>query len=178
VVLIGRDVAGFQEGGSMSRGPARIAALFAENKLKSAHTVLTVEPIRSLAARLGPAPLAAVAPGPFEGEVARGLRGLLGAATAIGGVMRPSERQGFALTIGVAGDFTGSAAAASGELLAAWNELASSPLGHLLGLDSPLAAPAVTSAPEVLLLSVELSGRALAEGLAKATATRVEDIFK
>lgn len=177
-VLIGKDVAGFQEGGSMSRGPARVAALFAENRLKSAHPVLAVEPLRSLAARLGAAPLAAFAPGPFEGDLARGLRGLLGAATAVGAVLRPSAAQGFAVTLAVAGDFSTSSAAAGAELLAAWNDLATSRLGHLLALDAPLAPPRVEAAPDVLLLSVELQGRGLAEGLAKATATRVEDIFR
>lgn len=177
-VLLGNDVAGFQEGGSMSRGPVRVAALFAENKLRSAHPVLAVEPLRSLAARLGAAPLAAFAPGPFEGDVARGLRGLLGAATAVGAVLRPTERQGFAVTLAVAGDFSASAGAAGAELLAAWNELAASRLGHLLALDAPVVAPSVTVAPDAVTLSVEISGRGLAEGLAKATATRVEDIFR
>lgn len=177
-VLIGKDVAGFQEGGSMSRGPARVAALFAENKLKSAHPVLAVEPLRSLAARLGPAPLTALAPGPFEGEVARGLRGLLGAATAVGAVLRPGARESFAVTLAVAGDFSTSAAPAAGELQLAWNELASSRLGHLLALDAPLTPAAVAAAPDAVTLSVEISGRGLAEGLAKATATRVEDIFR
>jgi hypothetical protein len=166
-VLIGKDVAGFQEGGSTSRGPARVAALFAENKLRSAHPVLAVEPIRSLSARLGAAPLSAFAPGPFEGDVARGLRGLLGAATAVG-----------AVTLAVAGDFSASSAPAAAELLAAWNELATSSLGHLLALDAPASAATVATAPDLLALSVEIQGRSLAEGLAKATATRVEDIFR
>lgn len=177
-VLIGGDVAGFQDGGSASRGPARVAALFAENKLKTAHAVLAVEPLRSLSARLGPAPLAAYAPGPFEGEVARGLRGLLGAATAVGGVLRPGARESFAVTLSVAGDFTTSAAPAAAELLAAWDELAHSPLGHLLALDAPVTPPSTAASPDAVTLGVELSGRGLAEGLAKATATRVEDIFR
>lgn len=177
-VFLGPDVAGFQDGGSMSRGPARIAALFAEGKLRRAHSVLAGEPLRSLAARLGAAPLAAYAPGPFEGELARGLRGLLGAATALGAVARPSAREGFLLTVAVTGDFTTSGPAASAELLAAWNELAASRFGHLLGLDAPVDPPAVTHASEVITLAVELSAKTLAEGLAQATATRVEDIFK
>lgn len=177
-VLLGKDVAGFQEGGNLSRGPARVAALFAENKLKSAHTVLAVEPLHSLSVRLGAAPLAALAPGPFEGEVARGLRGLLGAATAIGAALRPTPRQGFAVVLTVTGDFSTSAQAAGEELLAAWKELSTSRLGHLLALDEPLVGPAVTTEPNALVLTLELNGAALADGLAKATASRVEDIFK
>lgn len=177
-VFLGRDVAGFQEGGSVGRGPARVAALFAEGKLKQALPALGAEPLRSLAARLGAAPLAAFAPGPFDGDVAKGLRGLLGAATGVGAVLRPSVRQGFLVTVAVAGDFTTSGEPAKKELLAAWTELAASGLGHMLGLDAPVTAPVTVAAPDAVMLSVELSGRALAEGLAKATASRVEDIFR
>jgi len=120
----------------------------------------------------------ALAPGPFEGDVARGLRGLLGAATAIGAVARPSARQGILLSVAVAGDFSTSAGPASKELLAAWTDLATSGFGHMLGLDAPVEAPTVTFAPDAVALTVELSGKALAEGLAKATASRVEDIFR
>ena len=177
-VLLGPDVAGFQDGGSASRGPARIAALYAEGKLQKASPALAAEPLRSLAARLGAAELLAFAPGPFEGDVARGLRGLLGAATAVGAALRPTFRQSFQVTVAVAGDFSASAAPASQELRAAWNELASAPLGHLLGLDAPVTPAVVVPAPDALLLTIELSGRHLTEGLAKATATRVEDIFR
>lgn len=177
-VFLGRDVAGFQDGGSASRGPARVAALFAEGKLKHARSALAAEPLRSLALRLGPGPLAAYAPGPFDGELGRGLRGLLGAATAIGAVLGTTERQSFLVRAAVTGDFSTSAAPASDELLAAWKDLAGSRLGHMLGLDKPLSAPVTQGAPDVVMLAVELSGRALSEGLAAATASRVEDIFR
>lgn len=177
-VMIGAEIAGFQDGGSMSRGPARIAGLFAEGKLQKASPALAGEPLKSLAARLGKAEITAFAPGPFDGDVARGLRGLLGAATAVGAAARPTFRQSFQVTIAVAGDFSTSAAPASQELRNAWNELAGSALGHLLGLDQPVTAPLVLPAPDAVMLSVELSGRLLAEGLAKATASKVEDIFR
>lgn len=177
-VLLGGDVAGFQEGGSASRGPAQIAALFAEGKLKNARPALATEPLSSLALRLGSAPLTAFAPGPFEGDLARGLRGLLGGATALGATLTPSARQGFVLAVAVAGDFSASGTPAATELLAAWNDLAASSFGHMLALDAPLDPPAVSAAPDAVLLRLELSGRSLAEGLAKATASRVEDIFR
>ncbi|MBK8259552.1 MAG: hypothetical protein IPK82_43715 [Polyangiaceae bacterium] len=177
-VLIGPDVAGFQEGGSSSRGPSRIAGLFAEGKLKSVHTLFASPHLRSLAAALGAAPLSAFAPGPFEGDLARGLRGLLGAATAVGAVVRPTERRGLAVTLAVGGDFSTSAGAAAAELTAAWNELAQSRLGHLLTLDAPLAPASVTATAEMLFLTVELSGQGVADGLSRATATKVSDIFK
>jgi hypothetical protein len=177
-VFLGSDVAGFQEGGSASRGPARVAALLAEGKLKHAHSAFANEPLKTLAAKLGAAPFQALAPGPFEGDVARGLRGLLRAATAVGASARPGPRETFLVTAAVTGDFTTSAAPASAELLAAWNDLAASRLGHTLGLDTPVTAPVVSAAPDALLLAVELSARSLAEGLAVLTATRVQDIFR
>ncbi|MFO0588714.1 MAG: hypothetical protein U0441_14285 [Polyangiaceae bacterium] len=176
--FLGADVAAFQDGGSASRGPARIASLFAEGKLKHAHSALAAEPLHSLALRLGAAPFAAYAPGPFEGEVRRGLRGLLGAATAVGAVLQPTERKSFALTAAVTGDFSKSAAPASDELLAAWKDLAGSRLGHMLGLDKPVRAPMTSGAPDAVMIAVELAGQSLAEGLAAATASRVQDIFR
>ncbi len=41
-----------------------------------------------------------------------------------------------------------------------------------------MTAPLVLPAPDAVMLSVELSGKLLAEGLAKATASKVEDIFR
>lgn len=177
-VFLGADVVGFQEGGSVSRGPARVASLFAEGKLKHARSALATEPLHSLAMRLGAAPLAAYAPGPFDGELSRGLRGLLGAATAIGAVLQPTPQKSFAVTAAVTGDFSKSAAPAADELLAAWKDLAQSRLGHILGLDKPVRAPMTAGAPDAVMIAVELSGQSLAEGLAVATASRVQDIFK
>lgn len=177
-VFLGRDVAGFQEGGSASRGPVRVASLFAEGKLKHARSVMAAEPIHALALSLGQAPLAAFAPGPFDGEVARGLRGLLAGATGIGAVLRPTERQSFVVTAAVSGDFTTSAVPAADELYAAWKDLAQSRLGHMLGLDRPVSAPMTRGTADAVMISVELSAKLLAEGLASTTASRVEDIFK
>jgi len=176
--FLGKDVAAFQDGGSASRGPVRVASLFAEGKLKHARPVMASEPLHTLALKLGAAPLAGFAPGPFEGDLARGLRGLLAGATGIGAVLRPTERQSFVVTAAVAGDFTTSATPAADELLAAWKDLAQSRLGHILGLDKPVSAPMTSGAADAVMISVELSARALAEGLAVATASKVQDIFK
>jgi hypothetical protein len=90
LVLIGRDVVGVQRGGSATRGPARIATLYATGTLKKSPTALAENPLRALAARLGPAPLTAFAISPFEGELARGAHGLLAGATAVGAEARPN----------------------------------------------------------------------------------------
>ena len=136
LALLGRDVAAFQLGGSPTRGPARIAALYATDKLKKSPTVLSprIRCARSTS-RLGPAPFRAFAVGPFEGELARGARGLLAGATAIGGTVRPSAREGLLVVIAVAGDFSRSGEPASRELAAAWDELAAGSFGRLIGLD-------------------------------------------
>lgn len=178
LALLGRSAVAYQEGGSLTKGPARVAALFAEGKLKRSPSVLSAEPLKSLAARFGSAPARAFARGPFEGELARGARGLLAGATAIGAAARPSAREGIALAIAVAGDFAASGPPAADELLAAWNELAASSFGHLLGLDQPVQAPLSTHSPDAVAVVVELDPKKLASGLAAATGSRIDEIIR
>lgn len=178
MVILGRDVVGYQHGGSVSRGPARIAALYATGKLKRSPSLLAEDPIRALAARFGATLAQAFALGPFEGELARGARGLLAGATAIGAAARPSAREGIALVIAVSGDFTTSGAAASDELMAAWNDLATGGFGHLLALDEPVEPPLATHAPDAVTVAVEINPRKLARGLAAATSGTLADIMR
>jgi hypothetical protein len=178
LALLGPDVFAIQHAGSISKGPARIASLYAEGKLKRSPTALSEDPLRALAARFGPAPLRAFALGPFEGELARGARGLLAGATAIGGAARPSAREGIALAIAVAGDFSTSGQAASEELLRAWDDLATGSFGHLLGLDRPVSPPLPTHAPDAVAIAMELDPRKLAAGLAAATSGQIADIMR
>ncbi|WP_437636249.1 hypothetical protein [Sorangium sp. So ce854] len=178
LVLLGPDVVGVQDGGSPQRGPARVASLYALGRLRRSPTALSEGPLAALAARFGPAPVRAFAPGPFDGELARGARGLLAAATAVGAAARPSAREGIALAIAVAGDFSTSGEAASEELLRAWDELAHGSFGHLLGLDAPVEPPLATHAPDAVAVAVELNPRALARGLAAATGERIEEMLR
>jgi hypothetical protein len=178
LVVIGRDIAGFQDGGSPSRGPARIAALYAEGKLKRSPTVLAEEPLRSLHARFGTAPLRALMLGPFEGELARGIRGLLAGATAAGIAARPSVREGILFTIAITADFSTSAEAGSQALLSEWTRVSESSFGHLLGLDQPADRPLPTHADGAIALAVELDPKKLAAGIAAATMNQVQDIMK
>jgi hypothetical protein len=166
VALLGRDVACFQHDGSMSRGPARVAALYATGELRRAPTALAGEPLRPLAERLGRAPALALAPGPFEGPLARGLRGLLAGATAAGAALRPTAAKTLALDAVVTGAFGDDAPAAADELARSWGELASSQPGRLLGLDAPAREPALSSGRDAIGLSVELDPARLARGLA------------
>ncbi|HSN97590.1 MAG TPA: hypothetical protein VLS89_04800, partial [Candidatus Nanopelagicales bacterium] len=178
LALLGRDVIAVQYGGRPARGPARVATLYALGKLTRSPTALAEDPLRSLAARFGPAPLLGLAPGPFEGELARGARGLLAGATAIGAAARPSAREKILVTIAVAGDFSASGPAASEALLAAWNELAASSFGHLLGLDAPVEPPLPTHAKDAVAIAVELDPGRLARGIRAATGAEIEEIMR
>jgi hypothetical protein len=178
LLLAGRDVAAFQIGGSAARGPARIASLYALDKLKRSPTIFAAEPLKALDARLGQAPVRAFAVGPFEGELTRGARGLLAGATAIGGTVRPSAREGLLVVVAVAGDFTGSGPAASRELAAAWEDLAHGSFGHLLGLDDPIEKPLATHAADAVAIALEIDPGKLAKGLASATSARIEEIMR
>jgi hypothetical protein len=177
LALLGPDVIGLQQGGPPARGPARIASLYAEDRLKKSPTLLAQEPLKSLAARFGAAPLIALSPGPFDGELARGARGLLKGATALGASARPSAREGLALSVAVAGDFSTSGAAASKELAAAWDDLARGSFGHLLGLDQPIEAPLSTFSEGAVAIAVELDPGRFARGLAEALGERVNAIL-
>lgn len=178
LVVLGRDVVGFQEGGDLGRGPARVAALYAQGKLHRSPTALARDPLRALGQRFGSAPARAFALGPFEGELARGARGLLAGATALGAAARPSVREKIALAIAVSGDFTTTGPQASDELLRAWNELADGSFGHLLGLDRPVERPLATHSENAVAVAVELDPDKLASGLAAATGERVEEMMR
>jgi hypothetical protein len=181
LAAIGPDVAGFQYGGTRNAGPARIAMLYAQGKLARVPTVLADPTLARLHAALH-APLAEVLlPGPFEGELGRGARGLLAAADGVGIALATTERQTLALDVLLAGDYA--ATPAEGEraiafLTAAWNDLGASDLGHLLGLDKPVSGPVASLVDGGMRLSVELDATALLDGLAAATVENVREIMR
>jgi hypothetical protein len=177
MVLLGKDVVGVQSGGSATRGPARIASLYANGKLKKSPTVLAEDPLKGVEARMG-APMMAFALGPFEGELARGANGLLAGATSISAGARPSAREGIDLAIVITGDFSKSGQAASHELELAWKDLAEGSFGHLLGLDQPVQKPLASYFSDGVQIALELDPMKLARGLAAATSSRIEDIMK
>ena len=178
MAVVGPDLVGYQVGGNTKRGPVRIASLYAQGALRRSPSAFAVDPLRSLSAHLGSAPLRAFAVGPFEGELQRGLGGLLAGATAVGGVMKPTAREGLALTFAASGDFTSSGAEAESALLAAWNELAGTAFGKLYGLDHPMTPPTTSHADDAVLLAIELDPKMLAHGLAAATSARIDEIMR
>jgi hypothetical protein len=175
---IGRDVAVFQYGGDLARGPARLATLYARGKLVSIPRVLEDRTLKRASARLDAAPLTLILRGPFEDKVARGGRGLLGAALAVGLTLRPTKDEGFILDLVLLGDYSSkdSPNAAADLLLHAWQDLQKSALGNLLGLRT---ARAITHRQDQSLhLRARLDGVNWINGLAAATVDDVAHIMK
>ncbi len=177
-VALGPDVVGFQYGGAVNRGPARIALLYAQGKLATVPTALDDPSLQGLHSQLGNSPLAVLLPGPFEGSMARGARGLLGAASALAAGLKPTDRQTFRLQVLLAGDFAATATEAIGYLEGAWQDLVRSDLGHLLGLHAPTSPAAVGSNQLGLSLAVELDPAKLLSGLAAATVDNVREMMR
>jgi hypothetical protein len=167
LVLFGREALGLDIGRS---DPLRAAELFAMERLKRASPALRTDPLRQAARLLGDAPLLAFAPGPFTGEAAGGLGGLLGAATA-------ADRPGLAITVVLLGAWGNDGQAAADRLLSAFGVLADSGIGRLLGARSPIAPARVRASPEALTLEVTIDAFTLAAGLHDATGATVDAIM-
>jgi hypothetical protein len=185
-------------------GPLRAALYFAEGKLKRALPALQTDPLARAAALLdadGPAPVRAFRPGPFEGEWAAGLGGLLRVTTAMAGAARPRLWQSSAsvrrtaeeggpagdagadgtgalwVTLVLVGSWGEQAQAAAERLAAAARVLADDPLGRLLGLDHPLEGPRVSGNLDSVRLDVTLDALALGRGVKAATGATMAEIL-
>jgi hypothetical protein len=162
----------------------RAALYFAQHKLKRASPALRGEPLARAERLVGDAPLRGFAPGPFEGEWAAGLGGLLRATTAIAASARPYEpppgtgaSAAIALHVVLTGAWGGDAPAAAKRLLSAWDVLAQDALGHLTGIDHPVVAPQAAGDAEALHLEVALDPMLLARGLHAATDATLSEIL-
>jgi hypothetical protein len=177
-VALGRTVVGFQYGGDVDRGPARIAQLYAAGKLRRNPPVTADPAIAPLWRELGDVLLGALLPGPFDEELAAGARGLLRAATAVVAGVSPTAQQALALVVLLGGDFSSDPSRATRLLEAAWGDLANSDLGHLLGLNRPRSSPRASFDPRRLRLDVSLDPTALFDGLAAATTDSIREIMR
>ena len=177
-VGVGRDVAGFQYGGDEKRGPMRLAVLYATGKLNRVPRLLSSEGLGPLDEALGDAPAKLLFPGPFEGEMARGARGLFTAAEALGVGLNPTPDERVMLQIVLAGDYgeDDDLVRATNIARLAWNDLAGSSLGHLLGL--PTEGVEAEPHPLGLEVTTRLDPAVLADGLAAATMDEVRDIMQ
>ena len=128
---------------------------------------------------VGDAPLRAFAPGPFEGEIAQGLGGLMRASTAVGVSMKfagaPAK---LAIRIVLTGAWGKDAPAAAERLAAAVHVVSESPFGRLLGLDHPVVSPEVHAMDEALVIEVTIDGAVLARGLHDALDAEISEIMR
>jgi hypothetical protein len=178
IAIFGREAIALEHG---RFGPLRAAEYFAQGRLKRAQPALLADPLAHAAALLGDAPLRAFAPGPFAGDLAQGLGGLLAAATAVAGAATPLEREpdgALSLRFVVTGAWGQDAAAAADRLRAAFGVLAGDSLGRLLGVDRPLEPARAWGDTEALRLEVTVNALALGKGLRDATRATVEDVMR
>jgi hypothetical protein len=180
VAVVGGDAVGMERG---RFGPLRAALYFAEGKLRRALPALRAEPLARAAALLnadGPAPLRAFAPGPFEGEWAGGVGGLLRGATAVAGAARPRERApngSLWISLVLTGAWDDQAPAAAERLRAVFGVFADDPLGRLMGLRQPLDGPRVSWEKDALRLDVVLDPLELGRGVHAATDAKMAEIL-
>jgi hypothetical protein len=178
LAILGREAIVLEQG---AFGHLRAAELFARGKLKRAFPALLVEPLARVAQLLGDAPLRAFAPGPFEGELSKGLGGLLAGATAVGGAALPREHDpdgALALRFVVTGAWGSDAGEAAKRLKAAFDVLGNDPLGRLMGVDRPLEGPVAYGEAEALRLEVTVDALGVATGLRDATGATIEEVMK
>jgi hypothetical protein len=179
IAVFGHQAVGLERG---KFGPLRAATLFAEGRLARARPALEADPLAEAARKLGDAPMRAFAPGPFEGEWAHGLGGLLRATTAVGAAAWTSqpahagaaELRASVVVLGAWGD---DAPAAGERLVAAFSALAKDPLGRLTGLDHPLSPARLSTEKDALRLDVTLDAAVLARGLYDVTTATAAEVM-
>lgn len=177
LVLFGRHGVGL-EIGDLGRSRLRVAELFLEGRLKRASPVFRSPPLDHAAAALGPAPARVFFPGPFTGEAAMGIAGLLQAATAVGIAATPTPARTVAVRVLVSGAVGTNPSAAEQRLLATYDTIGASGIGRLCGLDRPRRAPTATHTEDGLTLEVELDPASIVTGLYDATEATLPEMFR
>jgi hypothetical protein len=149
--------------------PARVVEAFARRRLSRSPPALRGSALAALPVALESEPLSLYAPGPFAREWETAARGLLGGATAVAAGVRPIGGQSLRVTLYMAGAW-GEVPDAASRMAGAWEDLAQSALGRLLGLGSVRSGPAIETTPELLSAQVELDLAPLVRGLHTAVA--------
>ena len=119
-------------------------------------------------------------PGPFEGESAKGLAGLLRGATAVAIAVRPYDGGAVAaldVTISLFGAWNDDAPQAGQRFAAAVENIARSDLGRLCGCNEPIRGPELFTNPTILTVSARIDARKLASGARSATTGQVKEIM-
>jgi hypothetical protein len=179
IAIFGREALGVESG---RFGPLRAAALFSEGRLKKASPALKTSPLARTSEVLGAGELRAFAPGPFEGEWAHALGGLLAASTAIGmsATFAPGstdEGGQLAFRVVVMGAWKDDAPAAATRLSAALDTLAASALGRLCGFDKPASGPTVRATDDALIADLTVRALPIFRGLKAATGASIDEVM-
>jgi hypothetical protein len=177
LLVFGNEAVALEEG---RPSQLRAAEAFAFGKLKKAPPALKGAALTRAAEVLdGDAPVRVFAAGPFEGETANGLGGLLRAATAAGASAKwAGTGSNILVRVVLTGAWGDNAPAAVERLAAAAHVLSESPIGHLLGLHRPVREPAVHVEADALVLDATLDGDALARGIHDAVDAEVAEIMR
>jgi hypothetical protein len=157
---------------------AKAAYYHALGKLKRSPGAMDAPGVKALAARLGAAPVLAFAPGPFEGEWAAGVHGLLGAADGAAASVRITPIGTLQGSFVVAGPWGERAEAASGRVARSWDDISQSGFGRLTGLNDPVHAPLPTHAPDAASLTVEVNAQRFVDGLRHAVSAQISEIMQ
>ena len=175
VVMFGSEALAYEE--SAKGMGVRAAEAFALGKLKKAQPALKSAALAQVSSLVGDAPFRAFAPGPFDGDLAQGLGGLMRATTAIGFSVKPAGEK-LVVRMVLMGAWHEDAHAAGERLAAAVHVISESGLGHLLGLAKPLAEPKVTSREDALVVEAAYDPNLLATGFHDALDAEVNEIFR
>jgi len=154
--------------------PARVVELYLLGRLRRSPPALRGSALSTLPPDLESAPVRFYAPGPFSGAWTSGARGLLGATLACGASITP-EGDAVRVRVVLSGVWEGEDIE---RLHLAWDDLAGSSLGKLLGLDQPEAPPDITVSERHLTLSVRLRLAPLVSGLRAAVVADVWEILR
>jgi len=175
VVTFAREVVAHEQG---KAGPIRAAEAFAQGKLRRASPALRGTLSRAVELT-GDAPVRAFAPGPFEGDIAQALGGLVRASTAVGfSAQFAGAPAKIALRIVLVGAWGKDAPAAADRLAAAVHVISESPFGRLLGLQNPVVPPRVRGTEDALIIDVTIDGMALARGVHDALDAEIGEIMR
>ena len=167
-------------------GPLRVAELFAQEKLHRASPALRTGPLGRAAELLAEAqgtpdaPARAFALGPFGGDTAKGLGGLLAASTAVGIALNPvrqGDRTLVKATLVLVGGWGEAGKEAAERLKSAFGALSATGLGRLAGLDRPVGEVQAAPLQDALRLTVVLDPLLLARGARAALGAEVAEIM-
>lgn len=156
--------------------PARVVELRARGRLASVATALKGAALSDLPPEFTtPGPLHFYAPGPFEGEWLAEGRGLLGVARAVAARLE-LEQEGALLSIALTGYWD--TAIDRERLREAWQAIATSLVGQLLGLDHPNAPLSIDAEVTRLTLRVRVETPALLAGIQQLFAHDVGQLLR